>query len=172
MAALPHDTRGRPTRLQRWVQRLAMIGWITRLVAPPVHAVDRRLLSWSRDRLCLTASLTGLPVLRITTTGARSGLPRTHPLTALREGDGVALIGSNFGRKRMPAWYHNLRANPQALVHGLASTIPCEARPATPAEYDRLWRRAVELYPGYAAYAQRAAPRRVPILVLTPIGRG
>jgi deazaflavin-dependent oxidoreductase (nitroreductase family) len=149
-----------------------MVRWITRLVAPLVHVVDRQLLSWSGDRLCLTAPLTGLPVLRITTTGARSGRPRTHPLTVLREGERIALVGSNFGRGRMPSWYHNLRANPHALVHGLASTTACEARAATPAEYERIWSRAVELYPGYAAYARRAAPRRVPIFVLTPIDRG
>jgi deazaflavin-dependent oxidoreductase (nitroreductase family) len=146
-----------------------MIAWVTRLVAPIVHAVDGRLLAWSGDRLCLTTPLTGLPVLRITTTGARTGRPRTHPLTGLPEGERFALIGSNFGRRRFPAWVHNLRAHPAARIHRAGGTERFAARPASAEEYDRFWRRAVALYPGYAAYARRAAPRRVPIFVLEPI---
>ena len=170
-AVLP-GLRPTPNRFQRWVQRLARIAAVTWVVAPVVHAIDRRWLAWSGDRGCLTTSLTGLPVLRITTTGARSGRPRTHPLTALPEGDRLALIGSNFGRRNSPAWVYNLQANPFATVRHAERATPYEARPATAEEYDRFWRRAVALYPGYAAYARRAAPRRVPIFMLTPIGDG
>ena len=159
----------RPARWQRWIQRLATAAWVTRIAAPIVHAVDRRLLAWSGDRLCLTTPLTGLPVARISTTGARSGAPRTHPLTALREGECYALVGSNFGRPRPPAWVYNLRAHPQVRLHAADGSGRFSARPASPAEYDRFWNRAVELYPGYAAYARRAAPRKVPIFVLTPV---
>lgn len=146
-----------------------MIAWVTQAVAPIVHAVDRRLLAWSGDRLCLTTPLTGLPVARITTIGARSGAPRTHPLTALRDGESYAVVGSNFGRRRLPAWAHNLRAHPQARLHGPGGVRRFVARSASPAEYDRWWSRAVELYPGYTVYARRAAPRKVPIFVLTPV---
>jgi deazaflavin-dependent oxidoreductase (nitroreductase family) len=161
-----------PTTLQRWVQRLASVAWITRAVAPVVHAVDRRLLAWSGDRVCLTALAIGLPVWRITTTGARTGLARTHPLTGLLEGDRLALIGSNFGRPHFPAWTFNLRAHPVARVHRDGRTEPYTARPASAEEYGRLWRRAVALYPGYARYAERAAPRRVPIFILEPLRGG
>jgi len=149
-----------------------MIAWVTRAVAPVVHAIDRRLLAWTGDRLSLTTPLTGLPVLRITTTGARTGLPRTHPLTALRDGEGYALIASNFGRRVFPAWYHNLRAHPFAQVHGDSMAGRYAARPASAEEYESLWARAVALSPGYAAYARRAAPRTVPIFVLTPVTDG
>lgn len=164
--------RPSPSRSQRWIQRLARIAWVTRLVAPIVHALDRRCLAWSGDRGCLTTSLTGLPVLRITTTGARSGRPRTHPLTALPEGDRLALIGSNFGRQSSPGWVYNLQANPFATVHHAERATTYEARPATAEEYERFWSRAVALYPGYESYARRAAPRRVTILVLTRVGDG
>jgi deazaflavin-dependent oxidoreductase (nitroreductase family) len=168
----PLDVRLRPNRVQRWIQRLAMIAWVTPRLAPLVHAVDERLLAWSGDRLCLTTPLTGLPVMRVTTTGARSGLPRTHPLTALRQGEWLALIGSNFGRRCLPAWFHNLHAHPVAWIHRAGGVDRFAARPASAEEYDRFWSRAVAVYPGYAAYARRAAPRKVPILVLTPVDRG
>jgi deazaflavin-dependent oxidoreductase (nitroreductase family) len=142
------------------------------MLAPVVHAVDRRLLPWSGERWSLTTPLTGLPVRRITTIGARSGRPRTHPLTTLHEETRFALIGSNFGRRRFPAWYHNLRAHPEAEIHFAGGALHCSARPASAEEYDRFWRRAVALYPGYAAYARRAAPRQMPIFVLTPIENG
>ena len=170
--AVPPDLRQPPTRLQRWIQRLAMIAWVTRAAAPLVQAVDRRLLAWNGDRWCLTTLLTGLPVRRITTTGARSGLPRTLPLTALGEGERIVLIGSNFGRRRLPAWTHNLRLHPEARVHSAGSAEPFAARPASAEEYDRFWRRAVALYPGYDAYARRASPRVVPIFVLEPVDHG
>ena len=149
-----------------------MMAWVTWLAAPLVHAIDGRLLAWSGDRWCLTTPLTGLPVRRITTTGARSGRPRTHPLTTLPEGESLALIGSNFGRRRLPAWYHNLRVHPDAQVHSAGTAERFAARPASAEEYDRFWLRAVALYPGYAAYARRASPRKVPIFVLTPINPG
>jgi deazaflavin-dependent oxidoreductase (nitroreductase family) len=145
-----------------------MVGWVTRLVAPPVQAIDARLLAWSGDRLSITNRLTGMPVARVTTTGARSGRQRTHPLTILRDGECYALVGSNFGRRRFPAWVHNLRVHSTARLHTPAGVRSCAARLASPDEHEVFWRRAVDLYPGYAAYARRAAPRTVPIFVLTP----
>jgi deazaflavin-dependent oxidoreductase (nitroreductase family) len=148
-----------------------MVGWVTRLVAPLVQAIDRPLLAWSGDRLSITSGLTGMPVARVTTTGARSGKPRTHPLTVLRDGQRLALVGSNFGRRCLPAWCHNLRVHGVAQIHTPAGVAQFTARFASPAEYEAFWQQAVELYPGYAAYAQRAAPRTVPIFVLTRVER-
>jgi len=162
----------RPNRFQSWIQRLAMMDWLTRLAAAPVQAIDHRLLRWSGDRISLTSPLSGIPVARVTTTGAHSGRPRTHPLTALRDDGRYVLVGSNFGRKRSPAWVHNLRAHPLARVHSPEGAARFAARPATAEEYARLWNRAVDLYPGYDAYARRAAPRAIPIFILTRIRDG
>jgi deazaflavin-dependent oxidoreductase (nitroreductase family) len=145
-----------------------MNAWITRVVAPIVYRADGRLLAWSGDRLCLTTALTGMPVTRVTTIGARSGRPRTRPLTAFRDGETLAVIGSNFGRPRLPGWAHNLSVHPGGLLHHPGGARRFISRAASAAEYDLWWRRAVELYPGYAAYARLAAPRRVPIFILTP----
>ena len=165
--ALP--TARRPATLQRWVQRLASSPWITRALAPIIHPIDRLLLHLSGDRLCLTTISTALPVRLVTTTGARSGRRRTHPLTTLRNGDHLALIASNFGAGRFPAWYHNLRAHPVAHVRLAGRQRRFRARVASAEERARWWAMAVELYPGYADYERRAAPRRIPVFVLEPV---
>ena len=141
---------------------------MTPVAAPLVHAVDRMFLHLSRDRLCLTTLLTGLPVMLVTTTGARTGRLREHPLTALRESDRFALVASNFGRSRFPGWYYNLRARPDAQIRLAGRQTSFRARPASPEEYARFWAMAVHLYPGYVLYERRAAPRPVPVVVLEP----
>jgi deazaflavin-dependent oxidoreductase (nitroreductase family) len=75
----------------------------------------------------------GQPVLTVTTTGARTGQPRTTPLLGVPAGDDIALIGSSFGRPRNPGWYYNLRANPKAEVTYRDKTIRAIAREAATA---------------------------------------
>jgi len=141
---------------------------ISRALAAIIHPIDRHLLRLSGDRLCLTTIATGLPVRLVTTTGARTGRPRTHPLTTLQDGDRLAVIASNFGGSRFPAWYHNLRARPLARVHLAGRQRLFRARPASAEEHPRWWAMAIELYPGYADYQRRAAPRPIPVMILEP----
>ena len=143
---------------------------VTRAVAPLIHRVDRFLLDATGDRTCLTALATGLPVRLVTTTGARSGARRVHPLTPVEDGSRLALMASNFGRSRYPAWYHNLRARPVAVVRVAMRHLRFLARPASAAEEAHYWAIATELYPGYARYRQRAAPREIPVIILEPMG--
>lgn len=131
-------------------------------------SVDRTLLRLTGNRYSLTSLLTGLPIITLTTTGARSGQRRSVPLVALEEGDRLILIASNFGQTRQPAWYYNLRANPEALVTLRGEQRWYVAREATTAERQRYWSQAIALYAGYAAYETRAQNRVIPILVLTP----
>jgi len=135
-----------------------------------LHHVDRPLLRLSNGRWSATGILTGLPVVTLTTTGARSRLSRSLPLVGVEDGDKVVLIASNFGRSRHPAWYHNLRANPEATLSLRERKGTYIAREATPAEREVYWRSAVAFYAGFAAYEQRAGrtARRIPIMVLTP----
>ena len=137
-----------------------------RLIAPPL---DRLVARLTGGRRTLTGLLTGLPAVTLTTTGARSGELRTVTLLGLRQGEDVVLIASNWGQKHHPAWYHNLRPNPRAMLalEG-RDARPYDAREATGAERERYWQRAVDLYPGYARYARTAAPRHIPVLVLSP----
>lgn len=137
-------------------------GWFFVHVAPHI---DRSLMRLSRGRLSLAI---GVPRLILTTIGAKSGQPRATPLVYLPDGDRVVVIASRGGDTRHPGWYHNLRANPRAtlLIDGRSANY--QAREASGAEREQLWRRAVALYPGYAVYQRRAAGRQIPVMVLVP----
>lgn len=157
-----------PNAWQRRLQRWAAIGSVTRVVAPLIHLTDLALLRLTGDRLSLTSLAIGLPVKLISTTGARTGRVRTHPLTVVPDGTGLGLIASNFGRRRTPGWSHNLRARGAARVRLDGVWLPFRAVEVAGEERRRLWDQAVFLYPGYADYARRAAPRQIPVFLLVP----
>ena len=111
------------------------------------------------------------PVLLLTTIGRRSGEERTSPLIYVEDGNDVAVIASNGGRPRHPAWYLNLQAKPEAEVRVGADTRRVRFRVAEGAERERLWSRAAEVYPGYEAYRKRTE-RQIPVVILERIGEG
>jgi deazaflavin-dependent oxidoreductase (nitroreductase family) len=130
--------------------------------------IDRLLVRVSHGRLSTAVGTSFHPhIVLLRTVGARTGRSRDVPLLALIDGPRVILIASRGGHARHPAWYHNLRAHPRALVTLQAQTRPYLAREAEGAERTELWRRAVDFYPGYAAYQARVS-RRVPVMVLAP----
>jgi deazaflavin-dependent oxidoreductase (nitroreductase family) len=108
-----------------------------------------------------------MPVLLLTTTGRKSGRPRTQPLTYTRAGEGYAVIASKGGAAQHPLWYLNLRANPLAEVTVGRERRHVRARDAEGAERERLWRLLADRYPGYDRYAEKAS-RRIPVIVLEP----
>jgi deazaflavin-dependent oxidoreductase (nitroreductase family) len=109
----------------------------------------------------------GMPVLFLTTTGRRSGKQRTTPLTYFRDGAELAVIASNGGEDRPPAWSLNLLAHPQASVELDGRAVQVHARVASDEERARLWPTITARYGGYARYEQRTA-RRIPVIFLTP----
>ena len=109
-----------------------------------------------------------LPVLLLTTTGRKSGQPRTQPLAFTRAGNGYAVIASKGGSAKHPLWYLNLRANPLAEVTVGRETRKVRARDAHGAERERLWHALTDLYPGYDRYAQKTS-RQIPVVVLESI---
>ncbi len=140
-------------------------------LARTLHHVDRFILKLSGGRTVLTSPVMGLPVVMVTTTGARSGLPRTWPLGRIddpHDPEVFALIGTNFGQRRYPAWYFNLRANPRATCAFDGRAGPYTAREAAGEEYERFWQAAAAYYPGYLSYKARIHGRRIPIMVMTP----
>lgn len=164
---MPVDT----ARAHWWhgpVRRIAATTPGSRLFSITAHHIDRPFLRYSKGRISLSGILTGLPVLTITTTGAKSGQPRTIPLLSIPDGDDFILIASNFGQSHHPAWYHNLRAHPEATVLIDGRNTAYAAHETSGDERERCWRRAVDLYPGYAAYATRTNGRRIPVMVLRP----
>ena len=113
-------------------------------------------------------------MVMVTTTGRRSGKPRTSPLLPIRDPSNpgsFALIASNWGRPHYPAWYFNLKANPQAECDVEGRTRQYAAREAAGEEYERFWEYATETYAGYVLYKQRAG-RRIPVLVMEPVDGG
>ena len=134
-----------------------------------LHRLDPTVLRASRGKYTATSWMTGLPVIWLTTSGARTGHKRTVPLVGLPDGEQFVLIATNFGKPNHPAWYHNLKANPYASIRSNGTQIYCRAQELEGSEYDRVWHKAVERYHGYANYAARTKRRKIPVLSLTPI---
>jgi deazaflavin-dependent oxidoreductase (nitroreductase family) len=106
-------------------------------------------------------------VLLLTTTGRKSGRPRTQPLLYTRAGDGYAVIASKGGAATHPLWYLNLQANPHVEVTVGSVTRQARARDAEGEEREHLWRAMTRVYAGYDRYAERTS-RRIPVVVLEP----
>jgi deazaflavin-dependent oxidoreductase (nitroreductase family) len=109
----------------------------------------------------------GSQFVHLVTTGARSGEERTAEISAHEYGDAVFLIGTNFGRKNNPGWYHNLVANPDGrlVVNGQSHAV--RARVAEGDERDRLMSIGKRHFPGYSEFERRSG-RHVPVVVLDP----
>jgi deazaflavin-dependent oxidoreductase (nitroreductase family) len=136
--------------------------------ARTLHHVDRVVYRITSGRATFVSWVAGLPIVMLTTTGARSSRRHTLPLVALPEGDRLVVIASNYGQRRNPAWYHNLRANPRATIAFEGVTREVVARELEGAERERFYERGIEIYPGWTTYRKRAAHRRIPVLELTP----
>lgn len=110
------------------------------------------------------------PVLLLDHVGARSGKRRTTPLVYLRDGADFVVVASKGGYPRNPAWFHNLRANPDVTIQVGPLHRAVRARVATPQERARLWPKVVDTYGGYAYYQQRTE-REIPLVILEPRAR-
>lgn len=100
--------------------------------------------------------LAGLNPVLLTTTGRLTGRQRTTPLVAVPDGDGLLLVGSNWGKPGHPAWSANLLAQPQAMLEIRGRSFPVTATLLTGMERERAWHKAVESWPAYTDYAGRA----------------
>jgi deazaflavin-dependent oxidoreductase (nitroreductase family) len=125
------------------------------------------LYRWTRGRL--GGSMMNMPVLLLTTTGRKTAAARTNALTYLPAGERYVVIASVLGEPHHPAWWLNLRANPQATIQVRDRTIPVVARETDGAERERFWNEVVGRQPDYAEY-QRRTTRRIPVVLLEPRG--
>lgn len=107
----------------------------------------------------------GAPVLLLTTTGRKSGRSWTVPLMYQTDGDRWVIIASNGGSPKHPAWWLNLRSQPEASVQIGRQTYPVSAVEAVGEDRERLWRRMADMYKGYDGYAQKTT-REIPVVVL------
>lgn len=121
----------------------------------------------SGGRSSFAGLATGVPVVMLTSTGAKSGEPRTIAVYGIPHPDGLGLIASNFGGAKHPAWYYNLKANPEARVSIGRDSWRAMARLATPGERDEIWAKGLEIYPGWHKYESRAGERQIEAFILS-----
>jgi deazaflavin-dependent oxidoreductase (nitroreductase family) len=152
--------------LQRLLRKFAASAPGSWLFARILHRIDRPVYRMTKGRHTFASLLSGLPVVMLKTTGARSGLVRTVPVLGLPTEDGLAVIASNFGQRHHPAWYHNLRANPEGAVTVDGATHEFRAVEAEGERRARIWEHGLAVYPGWAQYERRASNRRICVFVL------
>lgn len=147
-----------------WVDKVAAsraAGWYFLNVA---NKIDKRLMPATNGRF---STAPGRQILVFEVIGAKSGRPRRVPLQYITDGDDIVLIASKAGAPKHPAWYHNLRANPDVTVWAKGRSGRYRASEIEGPDYDRLWRKAADYYSGYDVYKQRAGNRKIPLVRLT-----
>ena len=107
----------------------------------------------------------GRPLLLLTTTGAKSGQHRTHPVMYLRDGDRLLVFASKGGAPTNPDWYHNLLAHPEVTVEVGNETFDATATPLTGEERDRIYAHWAKMYPQFDEY-QKKTTRKIPVIAL------
>ena len=110
----------------------------------------------------------GSTVLLLTTTGRRSGEPRTTPLIYARDGDRYVIVASKGGAPEHPGWYENLSKTPEVELQVRDEVFRARAHDAEGEERERLWGKANEVWPHYVEYQQQTE-REIPVVVLERI---
>jgi deazaflavin-dependent oxidoreductase (nitroreductase family) len=164
--SVPSVDPNKPRRIRKtFVEPLAISDagrWWLINVAPKLDPIVFR-LSGGR--------LTSVPahILFLTHTGARTGKKRENPLTYFTDGDDLIVMASNYGRERHPAWYYNVKANPEVEARAAGRRGRYLAEITTGADRERLWALAKRLTKAYADYERRAAGRTIQVVRLSPI---
>jgi deazaflavin-dependent oxidoreductase (nitroreductase family) len=142
-------------------------GWKNRLLAARSR-VHRTVFSATDGRLM--GRWGGLPVVMLTTTGRRTGRPRTTIVVSpLRDGERIVLVASNGGADKHPDWYRNLLDCPDVDVVMKGRRARMRGTTATPDEKARLWPRIESGSPAYGRYRRRTT-RDIPLVLLEPLG--
>jgi deazaflavin-dependent oxidoreductase (nitroreductase family) len=142
-------------RAFQWLGHQRWFGVFARLAGA---RFDRFLYRLSGGRFTLTGSV--LPVLLLTTTGRRSGRPRTTPVLYVRDGDAFIVSSENYGQDKPAAWPLNLAADPRATIELDGRSIECRARLLGDAEADRHWPALLADWPAHATYRERSGSRK------------
>ena len=115
------------------------------------------------------ASMGDRPLLLLTTTGRRTGQPRTSPVMYVRDGDRLLVIASNAGAAQDPQWYRNLLADDRVTVELPGDEFAARATPLTGADHERQWARIKEEHPFFADHEAKSG-RRIPVVALDRVG--
>jgi deazaflavin-dependent oxidoreductase (nitroreductase family) len=163
--ALHQPGRSPVGRAIRWFAGSRFGAWC---LAPTLRHLDRAAHRLTGGRTTISDALGGVPTLFLTTTGARSGQPRTAQLIAVPAGPHLAVIGSNFGRAAQPGWVANLVADPRATASYRDRSRPVVARELTGAEAEPVWAAGRALHHGFGTYQAMATNRTIRIFLLEP----
>src|SRR5215211_1249334 len=155
--------------LRRLVQKAAAVVPLSLVPARTLPRIDHAFYRLSHGHTTFSAWISGLPIVMLTTTGARTGQPRTLPVLGLPDGDRLVVIASNYGRPGNPGWYHNLLVHSRVVVTWKGSAIQMQARELKGQERQRYVDRGLEKYPWWEQYHRRSAPRQVPVIMLEPL---
>jgi deazaflavin-dependent oxidoreductase (nitroreductase family) len=157
---------GQARNVHRIVRRTAATRPMARIYGVIQEPIDRLVYRLTGGSTTASSWLAGVEISMLTTTGAKSGRPRTLPVLGLADGEDTILIASNFGRARNPSWYYNLRADPRAtlVVDGVSREVV--ARELDGVERERGYRRGEEIFPAFTHYRRWAAKRQIPVLKL------
>ncbi|MBB5910521.1 nitroreductase family deazaflavin-dependent oxidoreductase [Actinoalloteichus hymeniacidonis] len=131
---------------------------------------------WARDQAELIersggtegTELNGLPVIVLTTVGAKTGKLRKTALMRVEHEGSYAAVASLGGAPKHPVWYFNLQANPRVELQDKTVKKDYIAREVTGAEKAEWWERSVAAFPPYAEYQQKTS-REIPVFVLDPV---
>ena len=128
---------------------------------------DDLIAQYRKNRGVITEGrFTGRDILLLTTTGAKSRQPRTHPLAYTRDGDHYLIIASKGGAPSHPAWYHNLRAHPEVTVEVGPQMFQAKAiAHASGPERRRLFDQMASVLPGFKEYEEKTK-RQIPVVLL------
>src|SRR4051794_22044950 len=157
----PQKRRGGGYRAVAWVTSPRAMGRVSQAL---IWKIDPIVMRLTRGRLGFGLLL---PTALLETRGARTGEPRANAVIYFHDGERATIVASKLGLPKHPSWFHNLCANPDVKLGGepfRASVVD------SPAERERLWALADQVFPGYAAYRERAAQagRTIPLVQLAP----
>ncbi|QUQ66277.1 nitroreductase family deazaflavin-dependent oxidoreductase [Kutzneria sp. CA-103260] len=150
-------------RLFQGIGKTKAYAALGRALAP----MDRALMRATRGKIGVGTAV-GVRTLLLTTVGRHSGEARQVPLVFVRHGNGLLVVGSNWGGERHPAWTGNLLATPDATAAVDGRTVPVRGRLLDGDERARAWLDIVAYWPAYNTYASRAGQREIRVFLLEP----
>ncbi len=167
ISELHYEVKG-ANAIQRLTQKVAASGPGAWVFQRTLYRIDKGLFRLTKGRLTVAGLMAGLPVIMLTTTGAKTGKDRAMPLLGIPMDDDMAVIGSNYGQSSTPGWVYNLRAKAEATVAHGSESVEVTARSANEAETERAFEAGAAFYGGYPRYRERASHREIEVFVLEP----
>ena len=130
---------------------------------------ERNIAEFRANHGRVSGPFEGAPIVVLHTVGARTGKPRTNIMMYLADGERYLVFASNAGGDQNPAWYWNLKANPDVRIEVGDGIVDVHAAELQGAERDDKYAMQAERYPGFAEY-ERMTSRTIPVIALTPTG--